>query len=53
MTENERLIDADGPNNKVLPGDWWAQNVLLDSAAAINLAMEPDILKQGRKWGYT
>jgi hypothetical protein len=36
MAENERLVDTDGPNNEVLPGDWRAQNVLLDSAAAMN-----------------
>jgi hypothetical protein len=22
MGENERLVDTDGPNNEVLPGDW-------------------------------
>jgi hypothetical protein len=36
MAENERLVDTDGPNNKVLPGDWRAQIVLFDSAAAMN-----------------
>jgi hypothetical protein len=36
MAENEHLVDTDGPNNKVLPGDWRAQNVLLDSTAAMN-----------------
>jgi hypothetical protein len=33
---NECLVDTVGLNNKVLPGDWQAQNVLLDSAAAMN-----------------
>jgi hypothetical protein len=30
------LVDTDGPNKEVLPGDWRAQNALLDSSAAIN-----------------
>jgi hypothetical protein len=36
MAGNECLVDTDGPSNEVLPGDWRAQNVLLDSAAAMN-----------------
>jgi hypothetical protein len=36
MAGNECLVDTDGPINEVLPCDWQAQNVLLNSAAAMN-----------------
>jgi hypothetical protein len=36
MAENECLVDTDGHKNKVLPSDWQAQNLVLDSAAAMN-----------------